>query len=127
MDKDIFLPLYKSFVRPHLEFAAPVWNPNLLKHTRAIENVQRRASKLVPGLRNLSYRARLETLNLPNLAYRRYRGDMIEMFKLTHKKYDTDAVDGFLKLQPSRARGHSCNVYKEGMVKGWMFESTPSK
>ena len=105
-------------MRPHLEYCVAAWSPWTQGDKDLLENVQRRASKLVPGLRNLSYRARLETLNLPTLAYRRYRGDMIEMFKLTHKKYDTDAVDGFLKLQPSRARGHSYNVYKEGMVKG---------
>ena len=43
---------------------------------------------------------------------------MIEMFKLTHDLYDEDVVQGFLDLQPSRARGHTYNVYKRGLNKG---------
>ena len=65
-------------------------------------------------MRDLSYEARLRSVGLPTLAYRRYRGDMIEMFKLTHGLYDTQAVEDFLDLKPSRARGHKYNVYKRG-------------
>ena len=99
----MFKMLFTSIVRPHLEYANSVWNPHLQKHITAIENVQRRASKLIPGMRDLSYEARLRLVGLPNLAYRRYRGDMIEMFKLTHGLYDTQAVEDFLDLKPSRA------------------------
>ena len=45
-DKTMFLHLYKSLVRPHLEYASPVRYPFLKKHQTAIENVQRRATKL---------------------------------------------------------------------------------
>jgi hypothetical protein len=114
MDKSMFRQLFTAIVRPHLEYADAVWNPHLKKHITAIENVQRRASKMVPGLSPLSYEDRLRSLNLPTLAYRRYRGDMIEMYKLTHGMYDEQVSEDFLRLQPSRARGHPCNVYKEG-------------
>ena len=50
-------------------------------------DVQRRASKMIPGLSHLSYQHRLEALKLPTLQYRRYTGDMIEMFKLSHGYY----------------------------------------
>ena len=70
----MFKMLFTSIVRPYLEYADPVWNPHLQKHTTAIENVQRRASKLIPGMQDLSYEARLRSVGLPTLAYRRYRG-----------------------------------------------------
>ena len=123
MDKVMFKQLFTSMVRPHLEYAAVVWNPHLQKHITALENVQRRATKMVPGLvdkrgHRLPYKDRLKALKLPTLAYRRYRGDMIEMFKLTHNLYDEDVSDDFLELEASRARGHPYNVHKGRMCKG---------
>ena len=46
MDKDMFLNLYKSLVRPHLEYATSVWSPLYKKDMIAIENIQRRATRL---------------------------------------------------------------------------------
>ena len=93
IDDEIFCLIFKGLVRPHLEYAAPVWSPHLIKHKDMLENVQRRATKMVPGLRELSYGERLKKLKLPTLAYRRVRGDMIQVFKLTHEKigYDKSA------------------------------------
>ena len=79
MDKKMFRQLFTTIVRPHLEYAAAVWNPHLRRHIIAIENVQKRASKLVPGLRDLPYKEPLKVQNLATRVYRRYRGDMIEM------------------------------------------------
>ena len=38
----------------------------------------------------MSYQDRLKYLNLPTLAYRRIRGDMIEVYKILSDKYDND-------------------------------------
>ena len=75
----MFRTLHVSLVRPHLEYASQIWNP---RDTRALEKVQRRATRLVPELKYLSYGDRLSALNLPSLLYRR-RIDMITVFKLT--------------------------------------------
>ena len=49
MDKSVFTMLYKSIVRPILEFCGAIWNPHLVKQIKSIESVQRRATKLVPN------------------------------------------------------------------------------
>ena len=82
---EIFIPIFKALVRPHLEYAAPVWSPHGhgSGHLKTkIEDVQRRATKRIPGMKDLCYSARLRKLKLPTLAYRRVRGDMIQVFKL---------------------------------------------
>ena len=55
MDKDMFLNLFKSLVRPHLEYASSVWSPQHKKDMIAIENVQRRATRMLPCLRGKTY------------------------------------------------------------------------
>ena len=55
-----------------------------------LENAQRRATRLVPELRGLSYRERLVELNLSTLDYRRKRFDIIQVFKIIHKIDDID-------------------------------------
>ena len=63
-------------------------------------------------MEDLSYKDRLKSLKLPTLQYRRYRGDMIEMFKLTHDHYDKDAR-GFVEIRSGEAyyiRKHAFTV-----------------
>ena len=50
-----FRKLYTTFVRPHLEYCTPAWNPSLKKDISRLERVQRRATKIVPCLKNSSY------------------------------------------------------------------------
>ena len=112
LDKTILLRLFTSLVRPQIEYANSVWNPHLRKHIDSIENIQRRATKMVPELKELPYTERLKSLKLPTLAYRRLRGDMIETFKILNKCYDQQ-VANFLPLHPNkRTRGHSQKLFK---------------
>ena len=93
----VFVNVNKGLIRPHLEFCNQAWYPQVKKNTRLIENVQRRATRMVQGLRpyhidkvivsvlragTLSYNERLKKLEQPSLDDRRRRGAMIEMFKL---------------------------------------------
>ena len=97
LDTHTFLPLYKTMVRSHLEYAVAVWYPYKIKHKIATENVQRRATKELPGIRDLSYIERLKLLKLPTLAYRRLRGDMIDVYKIMHELYDNESAPNLLK------------------------------
>ncbi|XP_065645807.1 uncharacterized protein LOC136076261 [Hydra vulgaris] len=81
----MFVKLYTAYVRPILEYCAPIWCPFLLKDIKKLELVQRRATKRVPQLRNLKYEKRLANLGLSTLAERRTRGDVIQFFKIYKK------------------------------------------
>jgi len=103
--------LYKSLVRPYLEYANTVWAPRRMCDIEKIEKVQMRATKLIRGLSSHSYEERLCVLQLPTLCYRQLRRDMIQLYKCVKNKYDTDFV---LQLQYKSmlekrydTRGHS--------------------
>ena len=76
-------------MRPHLEYAATIWNPYKKGYNEDLEKVQCRATKLLQSISHLSYPERLAVLNLPTLVYRRIRGDMIETFKILNNIYDS--------------------------------------
>ena len=112
MDKSVFTMLYKSIVRPILEFCGAVWNPHLVKQIKSIESVQRRATKLVPNIKHLSYKDRLTALKLPTLEYRRKRGDMISTYKILKDHVDTNPSLFFKMNNSSRTRGHELKLFK---------------
>ena len=64
--------LYKTLVRPKVEYCMTVAQPVYKKDKEKIERVQRRATKqLVKGMENKAYSERLEEPKLPSLEYRR--------------------------------------------------------
>ena len=77
-----------------------------------MENVQRRATKLVPSIKNLSYEELLEALKLPSLVYRRLHGDLMETFRYMHSIYN---VENNLLTKDSReiTRGHHLRLFKQ--------------
>ena len=60
LDGRLFKQLYTTFVRPHLEYAQAVWSPFSRKLIDMLENVQKRATKLVDGFGALEYEERLK-------------------------------------------------------------------
>ena len=90
MDSYTFVKIYKTMVRSHLEYAVSVWSPSSKGAIDDLERVQRRATKMIRHCHDMPYKDRLKYLNLPTLAYRRIRGDMIEVYKILSDKYDID-------------------------------------
>ena len=99
-------------MRPHVEYCVQFWSPQLRKDIDAIERVQRRVTRLIPGLARLSYDERLKETWLFSRERRRLRGDMIEMFKIMKgiDKISTDEL--FNRVDSDRTRGHSLRVKK---------------
>ena len=76
-DKDTLINLYKTYVRPVIEYGNIIWGPQYILDQQEVEKVQRRATKLISDLQDHTYDDRLAVLDLPSLKYRRQRGDMI--------------------------------------------------
>jgi len=76
-DKITFLTLYKSYVRPHLEFPVSAWCPWTLEDIRVLENVQKQAIYLISNLQSVSYEDKIKEVGIQTLQARRLRFDMI--------------------------------------------------
>ena len=82
LDITSFRYLFNSLVRPHLEYRISIWYPLLKKDGELVENVLRRATKLIPGLYDKPYKERLAAIKVPSMRYRRMRSDMILVYKI---------------------------------------------
>ena len=100
---EIFLPLYKCLVRSHFDYAVSVWDPYKIKHITDIEDVQRRATKLIPEIKKLCYPERLKKLNL--------RGQMIEVYKIINNIHDSKVSDKLLAFRKNVAFNLRGNDY----------------
>ena len=81
-DQNILTAAYKTYVRPILEYATPVWSPYLTKDIILLENVQRYFTRRVLGYPNLSYPERLIVLGLDFLEMRRLHHDLTSCYKI---------------------------------------------
>ena len=110
--KYIMVPLFKSLVRPILEYGNVVWCPKKRKHIDLIESVQRYYTKCIIGMREMDYKERLQALGLPSLEFRRLRGDLIETFKIMHDFYDPEITKSLFTLTHSNTRSHKYKLLK---------------
>ena len=87
-EKFVILKVYTTLARPHLEYCTQVWAPlpeqGCWGTIFNIESIQRFATKSISGLKDLSYNAQLNELQLTTLLERRMRGDLIETFKIVN-------------------------------------------
>ena len=109
----LIVPLYKAIVRPHLEYCIQAWRPYRKKDIDKLERIQRRATKMIPELRDLSYESRLLQCGLTTLETRRLRGDQIEVFKIVNGYEDVNRNMFFKLKEGSRTRGHKAALVKE--------------
>lgn len=60
--------LTKILIRPHLEYAAPMWSPELIKDINKLENVQKFALRACIKQWNLPYEDLIEKCQVPELS-----------------------------------------------------------
>ena len=83
LDTNNLPPLYKSLVMPHLEYGNIIWGPHYKEDQKAIEKVQKRATKL-----------------------------MIQTYKIITEKFNLNKYL-FFKILRSATRGHNYKLYKQ--------------
>ena len=111
--KKLIIPLYKAIFRPHLEYCIQAWRPYRKKDVDTLERIQRRATKMIPELRDLSYEECLKECGLTTLETRRLRADDIEVFKILNGYENIDRNVFFSLKKDSRTRGHEVKLVKD--------------
>jgi hypothetical protein len=109
----LLLQLYKSLVRPHVEFCTSAWSPHYLKDKHLIERVQHRFSRAFADLRHLPYEDRLRHLNLWTLEERRNRSDLITVYKMIKGLSAIPWSAFFTRTDTISTRGHSWRFAKQ--------------
>ena len=107
-DKHVFVKLYKTYVRPHLEFAGQAWAPWTAADKDLLENVQRRAVRMVSGLKSANYEDRLRELNITTLEEKRHQVHMLYVYKVLTGREDIDKGQWF--TMGTRTASHKLNV-----------------
>nr|VZI48468.1 unnamed protein product [Spirometra erinaceieuropaei] len=114
-DEDCFAEVFQTFVLPHLEFAIQSRRPWTAKDLGILENVQRRATKLVSGQLSLPYETRLANIDLFPLSYRQLRGDLIQAFRIVRNQGCCLAFGDFFELATTtNLRGHPLKLRVAG-------------
>ncbi len=101
--------LFNTYVRPKLEYGCQVWNPHKLEEIDLIEKVQRKFTKRLPGMKNLSYSNRLIRLDCDPLELRRLKADLTFTFKIFKGYIDVDRTQLF-ELKTTTTRGHHWTI-----------------
>jgi len=107
--------IYKTNIRPHLEFCIQALSPHFVKDIEVLERVQKAATNLVPNFRKFSYPDRLKKLGITSLKERRLSGSRsIEVYKLVSGKKHIDYTQ-FFKLAENHygVRGHEKKLTKD--------------
>ena len=110
---EIMVRLYKSLVRPHLEYCVSAWAPHYAKDKELLERVQHRFTRLIKEVRGKDYVDRLKELNLWTLEERRNRADLLELFKM-YKGYTSVHFESLFTLDCNNqgTRGHLAKLSK---------------
>ena len=121
--KAVIIILYKTIVRPNLEYCIQAWRPHLRKDIDLLERVQRRATKMVQECEGMEYEERLRCLKLTTLETRRIRADLIEVYKIVYGTEGLREDEFFVRgrggasnsINRARTlRGNVCKLYKKG-------------
>ena len=110
-NSNILKTLYPTFIRPHLEFAAPVWNALLKQDLDKLEKFQRKVTRYASDLSDLNYQDRLKRFKITTIKERRIRGDLIQYYKINNGLDDIKFIKKTKILKSKRP--HSLKIERE--------------
>ncbi len=113
--KEGMIILYKTLVRPIIDYCIPFWRPYTKKDIAKLEKVQKRFTRMIAGCKGKTYQQRLELLKLTTLNTRFDRADLIQVYKILN---DTKNIypEGFLELSDRRGRKNCKKLFKKRNV-----------
>ena len=126
-EKLLMLRVYKTLIRPHLEYCVQLWNP-AAEHGNwslmmRIESVQRCFMRMIEGVGLLPYSERLQILELTTLTERRSRGDLIEVYKASQSLSQLSGDFNFsragvnLICKPGKSKASKINRFSKKFFK----------
>ena len=102
--------LWKTHIRPIIDYCSIIWNTGYLEDLRLLEGVQRRWTKAITGLDHLSYADRLARLNLFSVQGRLLRADLIQYWKILNNKSCIPPSSLFMLHPNPTPQGHPLNI-----------------
>jgi hypothetical protein len=115
-DRQVILKIYKTIIRPNLEYASSVWNPTAVGQIQSIEKVQRKVTKLILG-KNIPYEERLRILQLPSLRWRRHYFDLLRVYMIVNADNEPEIRKTLFtfnsEISNTSLRRHRLALYKE--------------
>ena len=95
-----------------MEYAAAISSPHMRKHVKKIERIQRLATRMIPGFKELPYEERLMRLDMTTLEERRMRGNLLTVYRIVN---GIDILDrDLIEIAPRNyLRGHTQKLRKD--------------
>ena len=116
-NRDFLMQMYKTFVRPKIEYASPVWNPHLVRDIKVLESVQRQYTIRIPGMAEYRgfYGDRLKQLQLETVEHRRLITDLQYVYRIFYGHIDVAFDEFFSRSKLTSTRGNSCKLLKPAL------------
>ena len=115
-----------TYVRPIVVYNSSIWSPSSVGDIESVERVQRRFTKRLPGLKNMSYDQHLKFLNVPSLELRRLRADLYWCYKILFNLVAVTSDVFFTKNFCTSTRGHqyklclcAFKLFAERVINDW--------
>ncbi len=111
------LSVFLTYIKQTLNYASQIWNSGRRRDANLIESVQRRFTKRMTGMRNLSYINRLTTLDILSLEATRLQCDLITAYQITHGLMGISPENAGLQLSTNATRGGGLKLHQKFVKK----------
>ena len=111
--RQLLWPVFQSYVLPMLMYCSPTWCPNLQVNIDKLEKIQRRFTKRIYDLRDISYNDRLRLLGALSLRTRSLYANMIIVYKALHGLMNINPTDIGLSITSYSTRGAGIEISQQ--------------
>ena len=116
---ELLLTLYKSFIRPHLEYAPQVWDPHLVKDIDLLEKTQKFALRVCCKDWSAPYCDLLDRCQLSSLSSRRRTAKLCHLYKVIYRLVDCENAP-----VAHRALQYSCRRSNQAQIQTLFAQSS---